>query len=166
MTPSATSQLVVLLVLLAVAAGSDLAFRRIPNWVSVAIVTTGVASGLANEGPRAALSAMLVALVALAILLVPWRVGLTGGADAKLAAAVAACIPTHRLVGFTLASALAGLVVALPHYRSMSRRITCALASADPASAAVTVARQSTRARHVPFGVAIAFGGAWTLLWR
>lgn len=167
MTPIATTHLVLLLALLAVAAYADLASRRIPNWVPVAIAATGIAAQLARAGERAALAATVASLVALAVLLVPWRLRLMGGGDAKLAVALVAWVYPDRLTLFLLAAAISGVALAVPYLGGMLRRAAAARAVAGSVSgAAWAVGRQAGATREVPFGVAIALGGALAVLWR
>lgn len=166
MTLIETSQLG-LLVLLAIAAGSDLALRRIPNWAAVAIALLGVAVQLDRGGPSAAAGSAVVACAFGAVLVVSWRLGFVGGGDVKLATAVSFWMYPDRTREFFLASALAGLVVALPHYGSALRRVSHAGPLAGgPAAAGLAVARAAAMDRRVPFGVAIALGGAFAVLWR
>lgn len=156
--------LVLLLPLLAIAAASDLAMRRVPNWLVVAIAGAGVAHQLGHAGVRAAALAALVALVLGAVLVVPWRLALMGAGDLKLAVSVACWLSPGRLAPFLLVAALVGGVLGIPHYVAALRRLQGAVALEGSLSRAV--ARAGAGGRQVPLGIAIALGGAVATLWR
>jgi len=74
---------------LAGAAAVDVARRRIPNAIAVALLAAGVAAQWAAGGWPAAATSAAVALGVGAALAVPWSMRLLGGGDLKLAAATA-----------------------------------------------------------------------------
>jgi prepilin peptidase CpaA len=153
-------QLATFLALLAVAAGSDLALRRVPNWTSVAIASAGLAFQVVGFGPTAALSALAVALLVGVVLALPWRAGLMGGGDLKLAVACAAWLGPSRVVPFALAAALAGGVLALPHVGTVVLRGRAGVVAGTSRSVVAGALHGATGRRQIPYGVAIAAGAA------
>lgn len=153
------------LALLAVAASSDVASRRIPNAVVVPIAALGLLArfdggGIASAGSGAAAGAGLGALLVLA-----WKRGLFGGGDVKLTAAAACGLGVARLPEFLLATALAGgalavTVLGVDRVARSSLRTSAAglvLGTSTPSRFA------AGSGRTVPYGAAIAVGAAYAL---
>lgn len=139
--------------LFAAAAASDLARRRIPNPLVMALAALGLARlGLAvaaGAGPGVLGADLGVGLLVLALGAVFFRFGLLGGGDVKLLAAGALWIGTAQVAPFLMTTVLAGGLLAL---------IFLAWA---------TLARASTGRKSgpsLPYGVAIAAGGILTTL--
>lgn len=99
------------------AALSDAARRTIPNPVVVALALVGVARialGMtAGEGLGAAGLDVIAALAVFAAGAAAFAAGMLGGGDAKLLAAGALWIGTAGIVGYLLATVLAGGVLAV-----------------------------------------------------
>lgn len=155
------------LCLLAVAALSDVAFRRIPNGIAAALallggVRHGVA-GLAVLGTAAAAAAAVG--VAAAVL---WHRGLLGGGDVKLIAAAALLVPTDAVPTLLLAVPLAGGVLALVHLAL--RPVAGGFGARVIRGASVPCrllrheARRIARGAPLPYGVAIAAGAAFVIV--
>jgi len=117
--------------------------------------------GVVSAGVSLALAVLLFAgLVAL------HAAGLLGGGDVKLAAGFAACLAPHVVPEFLTATGLAGGVLAAAHL--LLRLVPRRRALAAPVSGLCRVLRVEhwRIARHgpLPYGVAIACGGAWVIL--
>lgn len=147
-------------VLLAIAATADLAARRVPNSIPVALLVSGLAAQASVQGWRAAAGAAAVALAAGALLLLAWARRLVGGGDLKLAVGVAAWMGTGRIVAFVLATALVGGALAIPFLRSFASARRELLVAAAQARVGGGGGARPPPERKVPFAVAIALGAA------
>lgn len=96
--------------LLVLAALHDLAFRTVPNWVSVAVFAMGIVAAVCDDHLLYSLGSAVILFVAAALC---WRRGLMGGGDVKLLAASAALLPIGNRIEFILLVALCGGLVAL-----------------------------------------------------
>src|SRR5689334_4318341 len=118
--PLPIPHLVPLGVALAWAAASDLRRRRIPNAVSVFVLVSGLGVAAVDSEAGGRLLATLSHLAAAGLVMValyrPWSLGGVGGGDVKLAVAVAAWVGLDKLIGFALASAVSGGIVAMVCY--------------------------------------------------
>lgn len=144
-----------LLALLAIAAGTDLHRRQVPNWLVAAVALLWL-----TQLPQLAGAAVATALVAATGLLILgafcWQRDWIGAGDAKLLAAVGLWAADH-LIELLLATALAGGALALG--QMLKARLTRAGCSA-PARHDAAAARTGS----VPYAVAIAVGGCWLVL--
>lgn len=151
--------------LLMSAAWRDIGTRTIPDTISAALLLTGTASRL-HHGLAAAGASLLVAMLLFVGLALLHARGWLGGGDVKLAAGLAAGLPPHLVPLFLVATGIAGGVLAGAHLAL--RRWP--LSPGRPRSAGtlrrVWRAERWRIARHgpLPYGVALACGGAWTLL--
>lgn len=154
------------------AAWSDIATRRIPNWVCVAVGVLGFGLRL-QAGWVGAMWSLLAALALFAVLVFAHARGVMGGGDVKLAAAAALALSPPDIYGFVVATSLAGGVLAVLHL--LLRRVLAepvAVGRAPGIRAGDSVLRRVFRAEHwrirrrgpLPYGVAIAAGGIWVLL--
>jgi prepilin peptidase CpaA len=159
MAPFRFEHLAILGALLALAACADVARRRVPNAIAVALLVAGVAAQWAAGGWRAAAAAGAVALAVGAALVLPWTMRLVGGGDLKLAAATAAWMGTGRVGTFLLATALAGGAVAIPFLRG-ARATVAELVLTAAGGRGGGGGPASAPARRVPLAVAIAVGAA------
>jgi prepilin peptidase CpaA len=146
----------------------DMRFRRIPNALTVAGL--GVALVLrAWLGGSALVEGVEGAGVGLALALVPFALGMLGGGDVKLLAAVGGFMGPRLFVGAFLAIALVGgvlgLLEALRHSAAgevMSRSFAVVKNLALFGRAGYRPTLESEGAMTVPYGVAIAVGSlAW-----
>ncbi len=96
--------------LLVLAALHDLAFRTVPNWVSVAILGLGMVEAGCDHHLLYSLASTVILFVVAALC---WRRGLMGGGDVKLLAASVALLPIGNRVGFVLLVAICGGLVAI-----------------------------------------------------
>lgn len=128
-----------------IAAWQDLSYRRLPNWLSVAVALGGLLmSALAGHGLGLA-SAVSHMVLALAGGMVLFRFGWIGGGDAKYYAACAAWFSLGQAFLLLLAVSLSGLVVVLGWFGA--RQFSGARLKQTGAAAAA-----------VPYGVAIGIG--------
>lgn len=145
--------LVVFPVLLAVAAGWDLASYTVPNWLPAALVLTFVVFAAAAAMPWAMFGDhVLAGALALAAGFALFAFGVIGGGDAKLFAAIALMMGLHDLAGYTLVASLFGgaLTVALLALRQYPLPQLLAGQS--------WIAKLHDATSGVPYGVALAAG--------
>jgi prepilin peptidase CpaA len=153
--------------LLGLAALWDVRARRMPNWLTLGGVATGLAWSLSEGGVAASL---LGVGIALAVSLPFWALGAIGAGDVKMLSAVGAFLGPAALADALLLSALAGGVMAVYTAARRSRLretlremagIVVRLASLGMRGRGRTIA--SPGAITVPYGVAIAIGAglAW-----
>jgi prepilin peptidase CpaA len=151
--------------LLALAAWRDVAVRTIPDVISLGLLVAGLAKR-APLGPGALLASMAVALALFMLLVLLHARGLLGGGDVKLAAAFAVGLAPADAYDFVVFTALAGGLLALI-YLAMSRALPVPVAG-RPESLFARVrkaeARRIIRRKSLPYGCAIALGGASVLL--
>lgn len=156
-------------VLLAIAAGTDVAYRIIPNWVAILVAVIGIGTRLLL-GPWGALLSAALAIGLFVLLLIAHARGALGGGDVKLIAAVAAGFSPVNVGHFVLATALAGGVLGVAHL--LGRFAVRGYRPPKPLPHGANFFHRIWRAeiwrlaRHgsLPYGVAIAFGGWWTLI--
>ena len=128
------------------AAWEDLRAREIPNALPLAIMMLAPVwwwAGGAGHWPALAWQAAVAALM-FALLCGAWLMGLMGGGDVKLLAALALWFAPMPLLGMLAVMGIAGGAVTLGtlvHHR----------------------VRASASAPEVPYGVAIAFAGIWAM---
>jgi prepilin peptidase CpaA len=158
-----TDHLPILGALLAVACASDVAARRVPNAVVVAIAVAGAGAQWVAGGLAAALGGLAAGAALLAVFLVAWAKGKLGGGDLKLAAATAIWLGPSVLVPFVLFTAMAGVPVALA-VRAL-RRIELRR-PARTAAGAPPPGEPAPSPETVPLAVAIALGAGAVLTWR
>jgi prepilin peptidase CpaA len=149
--------LVLGIVLLTIVAIGDVRTRRIPNALVLGVLALAVLRVALVADPSAALYAVAGGVVVFfAAFLLYWR-GLLGGGDVKLMAATALLVGHHYLFGFLFVMSLCGALVAgavLAVDRLGLHRLR-----ACPAEPPRPLARLT-----VPYGVAIAAAGVFTLL--
>jgi prepilin peptidase CpaA len=113
MTASVFIQYVPLLALLAVACGTDLRNRRIPNWLTFTIVLAGLVQSFTPIGTVGPMGSALGMLSGFGLTFVLFALGALGGGDVKLMAGVGAWIgPGPTLAVFAVTS-LIGMVIVL-----------------------------------------------------
>jgi prepilin peptidase CpaA len=142
----ATILVVLLACGLAAGAGFDWRSRTIPNWLNAAIALGAIpfwwASGL-HFWPDVPLH-VGVALAVLAVFAFAFQLGMMGGGDVKMVAAVALWLPPlavlQLLVIMSLAGGLLTIAMLIPH------RL-----------------RKAAGQPEIPYGIAIAFAGMWLI---
>jgi len=136
--------------LLLTAALTDIIWRRIPNWIVIALLGLyflTLALGVAPSTWSSALGAAAIVLVATYIL---FHLGVFGAGDAKLFSAVALFTGLGNLAEFALMTVLIGGLMALGVLVLYPKRVMRGLTAAG---------RAKNTGRGVPYGVAIALGG-------
>ena len=111
---------------------------------------------------------LIVATILFALLLVIYQRGMIGGGDVKLLVALAIGLPLMGVIQLLTITALAGGVLALVH---LMMRLLPYPKLAPAGSSFVRRVYAIERWRHLrhaplPYGVAIACGGIWTVLSR
>ncbi|MGH7070320.1 MAG: A24 family peptidase, partial [Acetobacteraceae bacterium] len=96
--------------LLLAAAATDIAFRRVPNAISLMLAVAGI--GLRAEA-GSLLGGLFAAAIVFAMAAFCWRRGWLGGGDVKLLAAATLTLPPLLTPSFLLAVALAGGALAI-----------------------------------------------------
>ena len=157
----------VIIGLLVFAALADIAARIIPDGIVIGVGMLGLATR-AMAGLPEVVASIVAALLLLVLLVVLHSRGVMGGGDVKLAAAIVLGLPIESIYRFVMITALAGGVLALLHLvlRAVIRRAPHA-----PPRGASLLRRAVTaewwriaRRGSLPYGVAIACGGVWTIL--
>jgi len=147
----------------------DIRERRIPNVVTLAGLAAGLMLRL-STGVGPMLDGLVAAGLALLVGLMPFVLGILGGGDVKLLAAVAAFMGTNRLFGALLVIAAVGGVLGLMEavrrralIRTLGSTLTIGKQLALFGRAAPTL--ESPGAMSIPYGVAIAVGSlTWWFL--
>jgi prepilin peptidase CpaA len=161
-TLSVTLELIAV-VLFALAALQDMAFRLVSNRVPLGIAVLG---GIlrATEGDLAA--GLLAAVVVFAVAAFCWRRGWLGGADVKLFGAGALLVPPSAAFGFVLSACLAGGVLAILYW--LLGRLAGPPATARPSGFLQRLARVERRRLRrggpLPYAVAVTAGVCFILI--
>jgi Flp pilus assembly protein protease CpaA len=142
----------------------DVAARLIPNQICLALALLGIAAQLAS--PMQLAESLIAAAILFLLLLVVYQRGWMGGGDVKLLVAVAVGLPLTGVVQLLAATALAGGGLALVH---VMMRLLPSPKVAPAGSSLLRRVYAVERWRHLrhaplPYGVAIACGGIWTIL--
>ena len=149
-------------VLLLVAATTDIALRIVPNFVCVALAFDGlIGRTFGHSMPLSLLAAFCVLIPAI----VCWRHGLMGGGDAKLLAAVSLLVPATAVPSLVLTIALSGGALAMV-YVVMQRLAGAPSVSRHrrTISRVLCIERYRMHRRFsIPYAVAISSGTLFTL---
>jgi len=150
--------------LLVYVATIDIATRLIRNEICLALALLGVAAQLAS--PMQLAQSLIAAAVLLLLLFIIYQRGSIGGGDVKLLVALAIGLPLTGVIELLTMTALAGGVLALIH---VIMRLLPYPKLAPAGSSLVRRVYAVERWRHLrhaplPYGVAIACGGIWTIL--
>jgi prepilin peptidase CpaA len=119
-----------------------------------------------RDGPSALAFSAATALLLFIVLLIAFSRGLLGGGDVKLMTALAIALPPLDSYYFTVATAVAGGVLAVATL-VLSRLLPAPHTARRRAVLGRVAAIESWRIRRrgpLPYGVAIAAGGAFALL--
>jgi prepilin peptidase CpaA len=141
----------------------DIATRLIRNEICLALAVLGIAGQLAT--PMQIAQSLVAAAILLLLLLVIFQRGWIGGGDVKLLVALAIGLPLAGVIELLTVTALAGGVLALVH---LMMRLLPSPKLAPAGSSLVRRVYAIERWRHLrcaplPYGVAIACGGIWTI---
>ena len=143
---------VILFVLLAIAAISDVSRYRIPNWIPLSIVISLIIILIAMSAEHHVfLASAISGLIGLGVGCILFRLRLMGGGDGKLFAACAAWFNSGALLAVAFFIAVAGVCLSLLYLgvRSLQPAV-----STESGKASFRSALKS----RVPYGVAIAVG--------
>jgi prepilin peptidase CpaA len=154
--------------LLIFAALADVAARIIPDGIAIGIAVLGLAARVAAGGLPSVAVSIAAALLVLMVLMILHARRMMGGGDVKLAAAMVLGLPLDWVYRFFIVTALAGGIIALLH---LVLRAAVRTAPRPPPRGASLLRRALTaewwriaRRGSLPYGVAIACGGIWTIL--
>ena len=144
----------------------DIATRLIRNEICLALALLGIASQFVN--PMQITESLIAAAILFLLLLVIYAQGWMGGGDVKLLVALAIGLPLTGVIQLLTITALAGGVLALVH---VMMRLLPYPRLAPAGSSFVRRVYAIERWRHLrhaplPYGVAIACGGIWTVFSR
>jgi prepilin peptidase CpaA len=142
----------------------DIATRLIRNEICLVLALLGIARQFAS--PMQVIESLIVATILLLLLLVIYKRGWIGGGDVKLLVALAIGLPLVGVIQLLTITALAGGVLALVH---LTMRLLPYPQLAPAGSSLVRRVYAIERWRNLrhaplPYGVAIACGGIWTVL--
>jgi prepilin peptidase CpaA len=157
---------VVTLGLLMIAAWWDVATRTIPDTIGLLLVATGAIARILN-GPEALAFSAGTALLLFVLLLVAYSRGFVGGGDVKIMTALAVGLSPFDCYRFVIATAIAGGFLGIC-YLLLSRRPAGMRERKGASLLGRVVAIEFWRIRRhrsLPYGVAIAAGGAFVLLY-
>ena len=148
------------IILLWVAACTDLTGRIIRNWVSVGIFLLFVPYAAFSAQPIDLPGHLLWALAVFAVFFAGFALGKVGGGDVKLATVAMLWAGPEMGLQFLLVMAISGGILALALVLPMAQMIReWALVRIGKGTAAPTASAQQS----VPYGVAIAIGGTVAL---
>jgi len=156
--------LVLEVLLLLTVAAADIAARMIRNEVCLALAILGIVGQLDN--PNQIAQSLIVAAILFALLLLIYARGWMGGGDVKLLVAVAIGLPVIGVFQLLTITALAGGGLAMVH---LVMRLLPSPSLAPAGSSILRRVYAVERWRHLrhaplPYGVAIACGGIWSVL--
>ncbi len=144
----------------------DIATRLIRNEICLVLALLGIAGQFAS--PMQVAGSLIAATILLALLLVIYQRGGIGGGDVKLLVALAVGLPLMGVIQLLTVTALAGGVLAVVHL--MMRLLPypkLAPAGSSFVRRVYTIERwRNLRHAPLPYGVAIACGGIWTVFSR
>ena len=151
------------ILLLVYVAMMDIATRSIRNDICLVLALLGIAGQFAS--PMQVAGSLIAATILFLLLLVIYQRGWIGGGDVKLLVALAIGLPLMGVIQLLTITALAGGVLALVHL--MMRLLpypTLAPAGSSLVRRVYAIERwRNLRHAPLPYGVAIACGGIWTV---
>jgi Flp pilus assembly protein protease CpaA len=144
----------------------DIATRSIRNEICLVLALLGIASLFAS--PVQVAESLIVATILFLLLIVIYQRGWVGGGDIKLLVALAIGLPLMGVIQLLTITALAGGALALVHL--MMRLLPhpkLAPAGSSLVRRVYAIERwRNLRHAPLPYGVAIACGGIWTVVSR
>jgi prepilin peptidase CpaA len=152
------------ILLLLYVATIDIATRSIRNEICLVLALLGIAGQIAS--PMQVVESLIAATILFLLLIVIYQRGWMGGGDVKLLVALAMGLPLMGVIQLLTITALAGGVLAVVH---LTMRLLPYPRLAPAGSSLVRRVYAIERWRHLrhaplPYGVAIACGGIWTIL--
>ncbi len=164
-----------MLALLSVAALIDVRSRRIPNWLTLTLILSGLGRSLMFHGPITPGRSLVGLLVGFGPAFILFAIGALGGGDVKLLAGVGAWLGPVAAVGVFMLSAVVGmflvLAVSLRHGKTtalLGNTIVLTSEMFRQRRLDVTAASKTADAFHsvdkpLPFAVAVLIGTALLL---
>ena len=153
------------LMLLTLAAWRDVATRTIPDTISVMLFVLGVSARLV-QGPMDLAVSVGSGLLLFICLMLAYARHLVGGGDVKIMATFSVGLSPLDSYRFVIATAIAGAVLGICYL--LLQRVTDLVSLPRPRSVIGRVAAiefwRIRRHGPLPYGVAIAAGGAFVLL--
>src|SRR5258708_538533 len=142
----------------------DIATRLIRNEICLVLALLGIVGQLAS--PVQVAESLIAATILLLLLLVVYQRRLIGGGDVKLLVALAIGLPPTGVIQLLTITALAGGVLALVHLVMRQLPYPNLAPAGSSLVRRVYAVERWRHLRHapLPFGVAIACGGIWTIL--
>jgi prepilin peptidase CpaA len=142
----------------------DIATRLIRNEICLVLALLGIAVQFVS--PMHVTESLVDATILLLLLIVIYQRGWIGGGDVKLLVALAIGLPLMGVIQLLTITALAGVVLALVHL--MMRLLPNPKLAPAGSSLVhrVYIVERWRNLRHapLPYGVAIACGGIWTVV--
>jgi len=147
---------------LCAASVSDLLHRRVPNTLNFAFAGLGLAGQALAFGAQGVAFGVLGLFVALAVVLLPFALGVYRGGDAKLVMALGVWLGAERVVWTFLAGAVLGGALALfvAWRRGTLGGTLARLRTAAATRALPHVEAERPLTAHVPMALAFAAGAA------
>jgi prepilin peptidase CpaA len=141
----------------------DIATRLIRNEVCLALALLGIASQFAN--PMHVTESLIAATILFVLLIVIYQRRWIGGGDVKLLVALAIGLPLMGVIELLTITALAGGVLALVHLMMRLLPYPKLVPAGSSLVRRVYAIERWRNLRHepLPYGVAIACGGIWTV---
>jgi len=110
-----------LLAMLCVACVVDLRERRIPNWLNLLMLVSGLANAAVWGAPVALQAALIGVVVGFSLVFVQFALGAVGGGDVKMLAAVGAWVGPWATFEVFVVASVVGLVIVLTQAISTGR---------------------------------------------
>ncbi|MBR0786890.1 A24 family peptidase [Bradyrhizobium iriomotense] len=154
------------ILLLLYVATLDVATRLIRNEVCLALALLGIAGQIGS--PVQLAQSLIAAAILFLLLLTIYTRGWMGGGDVKLLTAVAIGFPLTGVIQLLTITALAGGVLAMAHLVMRNLPYPKLAPVGSSLARRVYAVERWRHLRHapLPYGVAIACGGIWTIFSR
>src|SRR3954453_20121724 len=151
------------ILLLLYVATIDIATRLIRNEICLVLALLGIAGQFAS--PTQVAESLIAATILLLLLLVIYQRGWIGGGDVKLLVALAMGLPIRGVIELLTVTALAGGILAVVHLMMRSLPYPRLAPAGSSLVRRVYAVERWRHLRHapLPYGVAIACGGIWTI---
>ncbi len=169
--------IILVMVLLVVAAISDIRTRKIPNWISLAIfalyLTFMAAQWILKVDPFVVdpVSSLAVGFATFAVFTAFFYFGFLGGGDVKLISAVAFWVGLKGIAPFIVIMALAGGLIAVfyifkrdvgPEIESVDKEVNFEIEEKSKKNH-VKVSKNNNKSAKIPYGIAISAGGLFVV---
>ncbi|MBV8149624.1 MAG: prepilin peptidase [Candidatus Eremiobacteraeota bacterium] len=143
-----------------------MAWRRVPNWITLPLLLLApVATGL-ELGSRSALVSLAIVSAFIGIGIVIHGAGLLGGGDIKLLAGVAALFGLPACISFALYTAVAGGILALvfaAHRSELNALLTGLFRRVGTSLLTARLSTETTRSSNARMPYALAIGAGFAI---